>query len=370
VGRKPSSAQHRVARLYNAGVNDAEANAHPDQSADEAFAPVWLISDGRAGNERQVQALADAMQLQSRNMHASLRAPWRWFAPRLTTAVRWAFPGTVAAELHAPWPALAIGCGRQAALLTRSLHEMSGGGTFVLQILDPRIATTHFDLVVAPRHDGLTAANVIQTLGALNPIDDAWLARALQEFPALAQLPRPRTAVLVGGPRRGLNLDERWLDTLIARIGTWRERDGGSVLVTTSRRTPPAWRERLRIAFRNGCTCFWGGVEDGTNPYASYLAVADRLVVTPDSVNMLSEACAVGVPVITQLPPGAPPKLAAFHAELRDQGWLHDLDVDFSTLRQPAPLREIAAVASKIWHCIEATRPDVGARLQRRGGRS
>jgi mitochondrial fission protein ELM1 len=82
---------------------------------------------------------------------------------------------------------------------------------------------------------------------------------------------------------------------------------------------------------------------------------------------MLSEACAVGVPVITQLPPGAPPKLAAFHAELRDQGWLHDVDVDFSTLPQPAPLREIAAVASKIWHCIEATRPDVGVRLQRRG---
>jgi mitochondrial fission protein ELM1 len=303
----------------------------------------------------------------SRTIRASPRAPWRWFAPRLTVAARWAYPDTLRRELHAPWPALAIGCGRQAALLTRSLHELSGGATFVLQILDPRIAATHFDLVVAPRHDGLHASNVIQTLGALNPIDDIWLARARQAFPALTQLPQPRTALLVGGPRRGLSLDAHWLDALIARIEAWRIRDGGSVLITTSRRTPAVWRERLRGAFRNGCTCFWGGDDDGANPYASYLAVADRLVVTPDSVNMLSEACAVGVPVITQLPAAAPPKLAAFHAELRDQGWLHDIDVDFSTLRQPPPLREIAAVASKIWHCIEATRPDVGARLQRRG---
>jgi mitochondrial fission protein ELM1 len=331
-------------------------------------APVWLISDGGAGNARQVDALAGAMQLRARSLHVKPRVPWRWFAPRLAGAARWAFGNPLRDELRAPWPALAIGCGRQAALLTRMLRTWSGGTTFTLQILDPRIGSEHFDLVIAPRHDGLAAGNVIQTLGALNPVDDAWLARAAQAAPSLAQLPRPRTALLVGGPRRGLALDESRLQAQIAVIERWRERDGGSVLVATSRRTPAAWRERLRRAFRNGCTCFWGGAEDGPNPYPSYLALADRIVVTPDSVNMLSEACAVGVPVISDLPPVVPAKLAALHAELRSQGWLHGNDVDFSTLRQPPPLREIAAVASKVWHCIEASRPDVGAGLVRAEG--
>jgi hypothetical protein len=281
----------------------------------------------------------------------------------LTFAARFGFPAALRRELRAPWPIMAIGCGRQGALLTRVLREWSEGTTFTLQILDPRIGAEHFSLVVAPRHDALHAANVIQTLGALNPIDDAWLEHAALQFPALAQLPQPRTALLVGGPRRGLALDDAWLGAQVAQIERWRERDGGSILVATSRRTPAAWRDRLRGAFRNGCTCFWGGAEDGANPYASYLALADRIVVTPDSVNMLSEACAVGVPVVTSLPANAPAKLMAFHAELRDQGWLHDGDVDFSTLRQPPPLREMAAVASKIWHRIEATRPDVGAAL-------
>ena len=325
--------------------------------------PVWLISDGAGGNDRQVHALADAMQLAVRSIRIRARAPWRWFAPGMTMAARWAFPRALRRDLRPPWPALAIGCGRQAALLVRSLRRWSDGATFALQILDPRVDPAHFDLVIAPRHDGLTAANVIQTLGALNQVDDRWLERAARAFPALAQLPRPRTVLLVGGPRRGLGLDDAWLEQLVARVQRWCARDGGSLLITTSRRTPPAWRDRLRGAFRDGCTCFWGGAEDGANPYASYLALADRIVVSPDSINMLSEACAVGVPVISHLGAGAPAKFAAFHAELRSQGWLHDDDVDFSTLRQPPPLRELAAVASKVWHVIESSRPDVGSAL-------
>jgi mitochondrial fission protein ELM1 len=333
-------------------------------------AGVCVITDGAMGNERQALALAGAMGLAPVVHRIRLRAPWRWSAPKLTAGVQLALPDAQLRALTRPWPLLAIGCGRHAALITRSLRQWSGGATFTVQILDPRVDLGHFDLVIAPRHDSLQAWNVIQTLGALNPIDDAWLDRAAAEFATLCQLPQPRTALLVGGPRRGLGLDDAWFERLIGELERWRERDGGSLLITASRRTPAAWRERLRAAFRSGCTCFWGGAEDGTNPYPGYLAVADRIVVTPDSVNMLSEACATGVPVFTSLPAVVPVKLAAFHAELADQGWLHDIhvadvDVNRSTLRQPAPLREIAAVASKVWHRIEATRPDVGAALDR-----
>ncbi len=327
-----------------------------------------VISDGAMGNERQALALAGAMGLVPTVHRIDLRPPWRWFAPNLAAGAQLALSAKQRRSLTQPWPALAIGCGRQAALITRALRRWSGGATFTVQILDPRMDPAHFDLVVTPRHDELQGANVIQTLGALNPIDDAWLDRAAEQFATLCQLPQPRTALLVGGPRRGLVLDDVWFAALIGVIERWRERDSGSLLITASRRTPKAWRTRLRTAFRNGCTCFWDGNEDGTNPYAGYLAVADRIVVTPDSVNMLSEACATGVPVFTSLPANAPAKLAAFHAELVDQGWLRDIyvaDVDMhqSTLQQPAPLREIAAVASKVWHRIEATRPDVSVAL-------
>jgi mitochondrial fission protein ELM1 len=267
--------------------------------------------------------------------------------------------------MRAPWPALAIGCGRAAALVTRWLRRASAGRTFIVQILDPRIEPAQFDLVIAPRHDELSGANVIQTLGSLNPVDDAWLADGLARFPNLAQLPQPRTALLLGGPRRSLAMDSHWFDTFLARVAAFTARDCGSVLITASRRTPADWCARARALLQADCVHFWSGPADGENPYQGYLAAADRFVVSPDSVNMLSEACASGKPVLTLLPAGAHGKIARLHAQLRTQGWLRELDgnVDFSAWSQASPLREMAAVASKVWQAIEAARPGLAASL-------
>ena len=76
------------------------------------------------------------------------------------------------------------------------------------------------------------------------------------------------------------------------------------------------------------------------------LGWADRLVVTPDSVNMLSEACAVGCAVHTHAPAPLPDKLARFHHALRERGLLHELDA-VAPARQP-PLRETAAIAAEL----------------------
>lgn len=345
----------------------------PAQSTNPTAANAcWIATDGTAGNERQAQALAQAMQIGAEALHTGLCGPWAWTAPRLQAGLRLGVTAALRRRLRAPWPALAIGCGRDGASLTRWLRNASDGKTFTVQILDPRIDPKHFDLVVAPRHDALQGANVIQTIGALNAVDEDWLAAGLARFANLAQLPQPRTAVLIGGPRRGLEMDDAWFEAFLARINAVVARDGGSVLVSTSRRTPDAWRRQSREHLRAdsgtiGCVHFWNGPEDGENPYPGYLAAADRIIVTPDSVNMLSEACATGKPVLTLLPAGARSKLVDFHAELRAQGWLHALadNVDFSTMQQPPPLRELAAVASKIWHVLESTRPDVVAALTR-----
>ena len=325
----------------------------------------WIATDGAAGNDRQALALARAMQIDAEALCTRLRGPWAWLAPRLQAGMPWGVDAALRRRLHAPWPALAIGCGRDGAALTRWLRSASGGKTFTVQILDPRIDPKHFDLVVAPRHDALAGANVIPTIGALNPVDEDWLAEGLARFPNLAQLPRPRTAVLIGGPRRGLDMSDAWFEMFLARINALAARDGGSVLVSASRRTPAAWRSVSRERLRAACVHFWNGPDDGANPYQGYLAAADRIAVTPDSVNMLSEACATGKPVFTLLPGSARGKLTDLHAELRTQGWLHPLaaDVDFSTLQQLPPLRELAAVASKVWHVLESARPDVVAAL-------
>lgn len=306
----------------------------------------WAITDPSAGNQRQALALAERMGMPVRHLVLSLRAPWSWLSPRLILGGRLALPASQRGAFGPPWPIVAIGCGRSAALLTRMLRTLTEGHCHTVQILDPRIDPAHWDTVIAPRHDGLIGANVLNPLGSLNPIDDAWLEDGREASPSLAHLPRPRVGVLLGGPRTGVRIDADYAQRLAERLLARRLREGGSLLVLTSRRTPAAVADVMRNALRGIPGLLWTGPDDGNNPYPGVLGWADRLVVTPDSVNMLSEACAVGCAVQTFVSGSLPPKLARFHDSLREAGLLRDLD-DEAPAHQP-PLRETEAMADAL----------------------
>lgn len=307
----------------------------------------WAISDGAAGNERQALALARALGLAPRVLRIDLRQPWAAFAPRLTLGAGGAIRDRAGAPLAPPWPAIAIGCGRRAALATRMLRGWSGGQTFTVQILDPRIDAAAFDVVIAPQHDRVRGSNVLHSIGALNAVDRDWLAAGRRRFAELATLQAPRTAVLIGGSNRAQRLETRYFDALLERLAARHATDGGSFLVSVSRRTPDAITARLRAAFAKFPGVFWDG-GDSDNPYAGFLAWADRIVVTPDSVNMLSEVAATGKPLYTFAPRPIAGKLARFHQELIASGYLRRLD-DATHRPQPEPLAETAAIAELVY---------------------
>jgi len=308
----------------------------------------WVITDAAAGNQRQALALAEHLQRPTRHLVLEPRAPWSWLAPRLTLGGRLALPAPQRAWFAPPWPAVAIGCGRSAALFTRMLRELSTGHCYTVQILDPRINPGHWDCVVAPRHDGVAGTNVLQPLGSLNPIDDRWLADGRSSCPQFAELPQPRVGVLLGGPRKGIVLDADYAHQLATVLIAHRQNEGGgSLLIVASQRTPPAMIEIFRQAMRTLPGLVWAGRNDGNNPYPGVLGWADRLVVTPDSVNMLSEACAVGCPVQTFITAPLPARIERFHQSLRGAGLLGQTGSPSVVWRGPA-LRETAALAAII----------------------
>lgn len=307
----------------------------------------WVVTDRAAGNQRQALALAEYLQLPLRHLVLQPRAPWSWLAPRLTLGGRLALPARQRHLFAPPWPTVAIGCGRAAALCTRLLRRLADGRCYTVQILDPRLDPAHWDTVIAPRHDQLDGPNVLQPLGSLNPVDDEWLADGRDACPRFAELPSPRVGVLLGGPRRGIALDADYARQLAARLLQRQRHEGGSLLVLGSRRTPPALVELFRGALRDVPGLLWAGPDDGRNPYPGVLGWAERLVVTPDSVNMLSEACAVGCPVETLVTAPLPAKLARFHQSLREVARLQNLG-DAAPARPPSPLRETAAIAAAL----------------------
>jgi mitochondrial fission protein ELM1 len=314
----------------------------------------WVITDTAAGNQRQALALAERLGLPMRHLILEPRAPWSWFAPRFTFGGQFALPAIQRALFAPPWPAVAIGCGRAAALFTRQLRHLSQGDCCTVQILDPRIDPGHWDIVIAPEHDLLTGPNVLTPLGSLNPIDNQWLADGRESSAAMSELPQPRVGVLLGGPRKGIALDADYGRQLATQLLECQRREGGSLLVLASRRTPPELIDVFRDMLKGVPGLIWAGPNDGANPYPGVLGWADRLVVTPDSVNMLSEACAVGCPVQTFSIAPLPAKIERFQRTLRERGLLHDFHD--TVLTPHSPLRETTAIADKIKNKITASK--------------
>ena len=304
---------------------------------------VLALHDGRAGNARQANALARALSADAGEHVLQSHAPWRWSAPRAMPGATRAFGSRFDALIAHP-PSIAIGCGRQAALATRLLRAR---GSKAVQILDPRIDTRHWNLVVAPEHDGLRGDNVITVRGSLHPVDDLWLAQARHHAPHIAALPSPHTVLLVGGPTRHAALDDAGFLALLRDLRARALSEGGSFSAVASRRTPAHWREALAEGNPALPGLRWRDERDDPNPYAGLLAHADRIVCTPDSVNMLSEAAATLAPVFVWSPRVVQGRPRHFIDHVLASGRVRALD-DALAAFAVEPLRETARVADEV----------------------
>ncbi len=305
----------------------------------------WVVTDGTIGMENQCLGLAEAMGLAPTIKRISLRTPWRWFAPYLRMDLRHALSGR-GDGLTPPWPDLAIAAGRRSVPAALAVKRRSRGRSFVVQIKDPRIDPRHFDLVVVPRHDSARGDNVVVTTGALHRASPQRLATdAARHADRLAHLPHPRVAVMIGGR----NADFRLTRSLTARIaeqlaGLCR-RYGAGLMVTPSRRTGARNVATLRDRLQALPAEIWDGT--GENPYFAYLALADAVIVTGDSVNMVSEAASTGKPVYVIQLEGRSAKFGAFHDELEATGITRPFAGRLETWRY-RPLDDTAAVAAEI----------------------
>jgi mitochondrial fission protein ELM1 len=208
------------------------------------------------------------------------------------------------------------------------------------------VPTAHFDLVVAPRHDGLEGPNVVTSSGALHRITPAKLAAARAPLDArLTGLPRPLVAVLIGGSSRHVRLTPAIVATVAAQLAALAQRDGAGLAISTSRRTGAAVRQVLAAGLAGTSAWIWDG--SGANPYLAMLASADAILVTGDSVSMVSEAAATGSPVHVIEVEGAHPRLAAFHAALRARGATRPFRGRLERWSYP-PLDDTARVAARV----------------------
>ena len=305
----------------------------------------WVLTDGKPGMENQCLGLAEALALAPVIKRVRLRSPWRQISPWLRLGKRFA-AGPDGDLLAPPWPDLLIATGRHSVVPALSIKQRSRGRTFTVQIQDPVIDPGHFDLVVVPAYDRLRGANVLVTAGALHRVTAEKLGDAAARFGAdYAHLPRPRVAVLVGGDNGVYRLTPTIMGDLAERLALMARHTGASLLVTPSRRTGADNEAILRARMRELPSVVWDGT--GENPYFAFLGLADAIVVTCDSVSMVSEACATGKPVYLVPLAGGSAKFQVFHEGLIAAGVARPFDGNLDTWQYP-PLDDTRQVAAEI----------------------
>lgn len=308
---------------------------------------IWAVSDGRAGMANQVLGLAEAVARQTPAVVVpktiSIRAPFDrlprgLFGPSLSRLA------PESDELAPPWPDLWVACGRRVVPLSM---ELKGQGPFIVQTQDPRAPLSGFDLVVPPVHDLLEGENVIAIAGSPNRLTEARLADEAEKLrDALPYTEKQFAAVLIGGDSKDYRMTGTAVTLMLEALAA-AEDAGYQLLITPSRRTPEDVKFHLREALPEAWV--WDGTPVGKidNPYFGMLGLADRIFVTAESANMLTDAAFTGKPVHMLPLEGGAAKWRRFHQSLEDRGVLRpDLGPEDPWTYEP--LRETDRAAAEI----------------------
>ena len=307
----------------------------------------WIITDGKAGMNVQACGVADALGLDYKMKIVAPSGVWRMASPWGSVAPSERF-GAAGTHFRA---ALAGGRDRDRALE----HPLSAGSE-----KESGSADVHRGAAGPEGGDG----NRRPYLGAgsrppprRKRDDDGDVAAQLHpdrlaalraNVPAdIAALPKPRIAVILGGKNAVYKYrdedDDRFEEALQSLAAL-----GASFMITPSRRTHDRLLRKVEAATRDHPRVLWDGT--GANPYPDFLAHADALIVTADSVNMTGEACASGKPVLVFTPSGGSAKFDRFHETLRSYGATRPLPEQLDEIPSWVykPLNSAAVIAREI----------------------
>lgn len=261
---------------------------------------VWLLHGARAGDNAQVTALGQALhwpyEIKRLRFHETKAKRRYWITgPSLETLDR-----AQSDPLVPPWPDLVIAVGRRSVPIGQWIKRQSQKPVRLVQIGRPNADLSLFDLVITTAQYSLRQReNILHLDWPLITLDRAKMKSEAEKWlPKIMHLPRPWIGLIIGGDATPYILDAPTAAGIAANASAKALSAGGALLVTTSPRTSAEAADAIARTLSAPAYFhrFAAGME---NPYLAFLALADQLVVTAESVSMLTEACASGKAVET-----------------------------------------------------------------------
>lgn len=289
--------------------------------ADEKPKTCWiLVEEGLVGTLNQCLGIVSYLNISYKIVEFETKFPWSFFSPFLRIGTKYSLKLDDDAVLSPPYPDLILSAGRKAVAPALMLKKKSLHQSFLVHVLDPKIPAKHFNLIITPKHDPISAPNVVKTVGAPNLITHEKITQEAHDFAAqVPHLHSPKIAVLIGGTSKAFTFSEAQAKVLGETLQHISHNMPASLLVTMSRRTGTRQENIIKKALEGTKSVIWDG--KSPNPYFAYLGLADYIIVTSDSASMISEAATTGKPVYIFELEGGAKRIDAFKRNIVESGY-------------------------------------------------
>lgn len=262
---------------------------------------LWALFDNRRGSVGQAQGVIDALPsgievVEKKLVYNKLSGLPNWLRGRTLLGL----DKESQKEITEPWPDYVLSISRRTVPVARYIKKQNFR-TKLIQLMHPgHTGLKDFDLVVVPEHDKNKehSDNIHYIIGCPHRVTPKYLSDAKNKWAEkFADLPHPITALIIGGAIKGKPFSKDNALSLGLAVKKFKQQDKGSLLITTSRRTGSE-SEKIILEQLKDIPQFdylWGDTSD--NPYSGFLACADNIIVTGDSVSMCCEATGTGKPI-------------------------------------------------------------------------
>jgi len=254
----------------------------------------WVLVDNRLGTAKQAKSLAKILDFKfiTKKMEYTIWAK----LPNFLHFGSFDLTKESQESLEKAKPDVIISAGRRSASIAMRIKK-ANPNIKIIQIMNGDIPEKYIDVYLLPNHDRKPGKNYSDKYifidGAISFLNKEQLAFIKQSWEeTFSDLKKPWITLMVGGTHKHgsfTRVNAKHMMHLSLKLA---KKLGGSLLITTSRRTPEKAADYIqKIANESDVqTYFHNANTDFDNPYKGLIAVSDSFIITGDSVTMISEA--------------------------------------------------------------------------------
>ena len=250
-----------------------------------------LLTEGMHGMISQVEGMAKALNAEYSHKIVRLSFPWNLIPPKFTPISQIVLKDKIYIT-ESEIPDVIISCGRK-SVIPSILLKKKNSNIFTIHIQNPKVDSKNFDAVIAPRHDSYYGSNVYSSEGAIHYITYEEI-QAAKNYLSSKIKSNKIVSIILGGPNKYYSFSKEQLMEIFQSIRSSFTLNGYETIIVPSMRTPKTIIELAKKEMGK-----FGHVVDRVDKqaYLSAYALAKYVVVTCDSISMISEAAASGKPI-------------------------------------------------------------------------